>query len=106
MAFHPWKGSGGRRTILVKERGLIADRGAPASPERRGAGQFLVEVVRFELGEDLSGPLHHLTGDAGQPRDMDAVALVRAAGGDLVQEDYIILPLANQDVVVAQLRQS
>ena len=59
----------------------------------------------FQLGQHFAGPLQHLAGHAGQPGDVDAVALVGAAGGDLVQEDDLVLPLADQHVVVAQAGQ-
>ena len=40
--------------------------------------------------------------DAGQPGDVDAVALVGAAGDDPVEEDDLAVPLADRDVGVAQ----
>ena len=38
---------------------------------------------------------------AGEARDLDAVALVGAAGDDLAQEDDLLVPFAHGDVVVA-----
>ncbi len=39
-------------------------------------------------------------GRAGEARDLDAVAFVRAAGDDLAQENDVVAPLAHGDVVV------
>ena len=48
------------------------------------------------------GAVEHRGRHAGQPGDVDAVALVGAAGDDPVQEDDLALALADRDVGVAQ----
>ena len=41
-----------------------------------------------------------LARQSGEPRDLDAVAAIRAARHDLAQEDDVVLPLARRDVEV------
>ena len=43
-------------------------------------------------------------GHAGQPRDLDAVALAGRAGDDAAQEDDVALPLAHRDRAVVDAR--
>ena len=59
-------------------------------------------MLLFQEGEDLAGPVEDRRGDAGQPGDVDAVALVGPAGDDPVQEDDLPLALADGDVGVAE----
>ena len=64
-----------------------------------------VQVLGFELGQDLLGPLVHGPRHAGQPGDVNAVALVGRAGHDLVQEHDVVLPLLHGHVQVPHARQ-
>ena len=72
--------------------------------DRAGGGAGVGAVLLFEEGEDLAGPFEHRGRDAGQARDVDAVALVGAAGDDPVEEDDLPLALADGDVGVAEPR--
>src|SRR5260370_1037486 len=56
----------------------------------------------FQFSENLFAAVEDFGGDAGQAGHVDAIALVGAAGGDLVQEDNVVLPFADQDIIVAQ----
>ena len=58
-------------------------------------------MMNRELGEELAGPLQHHSRDAGQSGDVDAVRPVGAPLDDAVQEDHLVLPLADRDVEVA-----
>ena len=89
--------------LFGKEQRLHVDHRLAAATA--GAGQFAIQMMRFQLIEDLPGPIEHLGRHAGQAGDVDAVALVGAAGGDLVQEDNLLVPFAHQHVVIAQARQ-
>ena len=60
---------------------------------------------RFELGEQRLGSRDDGIGQAGQARDLDAVAPVGAARPHLVQEDDLVVPLAYGDVEVSDGRQ-
>ena len=59
-----------------------------------------VEVFVLQLGEDFLGPFDHFARHAGQPGDVDAVALVGGTGHDLVQKDHLVLPFAHGHVQV------
>jgi len=61
-------------------------------------------VLLLEEREDRAGALEDRGGDAGESRDVDAVALVGAAGDDLVQEDDLAAAFADRDVGVAEPR--
>lgn len=56
--------------------------------------------VKFEVGEDGLGALDDDFRKAGETGDLDAVALVRGTGEDLVEEDDLLVPFSNGDVVV------
>jgi hypothetical protein len=56
--------------------------------------------ARLQLGQDLLGPLVHLRRDAGQPGDVDAVALVGGAVDDLVQEGDVLFPFLDRHVQI------
>ena len=57
-------------------------------------------MLLLQLGQNLLRPLDHLARHAGQPGHVDAVALVGRAVDDLVQEDHLVLPLADRHVQV------
>ena len=57
-------------------------------------------MLCFEPGEDFFGAVVHAAGDAGELGDVDAVALVGGAGDDLMEEDDLVLPFFDGDVVV------
>ena len=61
------------------------------------AGEGLLELVEYRLGA-----LQYGLGDPCQSRDIEAIAPVCGAHGQLVQQDQIALPLARADVVQAQ----
>ena len=61
-------------------------------------------MLLFEELEDLAGSIQNRGGHAGQPGDVDAVALVGAAGHDLVEEDDLALAFPDRDVGVAEPR--
>ena len=58
----------------------------------------------LELRHDLARTRDHLLRQAGEPRDVDAVALVRAAGDDAAEEHDLVLVLAHRDRDVAHAR--
>src|SRR5579884_1627463 len=51
-------------------------------------------MMLLQVGQHLPSPVEHFAGNPGQAGDVDAVALVGAAGGDLVQEDDLLARLA------------
>ena len=65
----------------AEQRELLVLRPAFALGDRGLAGRVL--VVGFEGLQDDLGALDDLARDTGQPRDMDAVALVGGTGDDL-----------------------
>ena len=80
-----WIGQGGEEGALKGTTGLHA-----ADGSGRGGGDSLGDVLAFEKGEDLAGTVEDRRGDAGEAGDVDAVALVRAAGdapGEIVTRD-------------------
>ena len=60
--------------------------------------------LRLEVGQDHARALEDRRRNPRQSRHVDAVALVRGARHDLVQEDDLVAPLAHGDVVVLQPR--
>src|SRR5262249_6043570 len=72
----------------VNEKAALLLHG-PAFPPR--LRQLAVQVMGLELLEDDAGPLQHLARRPSEAGDVDAVALAGAAGGDLVQEDDVLL---------------
>src|SRR5581483_893731 len=66
--------------------------------DRRSAAAH--QLVALERAENLASPLDNRAWKAGQPRDLDSLAAVRAAGHDLPEKDDVVLPLAGRDVVV------
>jgi hypothetical protein len=58
------------------------------------------QLVMLEAGKDVPRAIDHLTGKAREPRDLNAVAAIRAARHDLPQEDDVVLPLARRDMSV------
>ncbi len=62
------------------------------------AGGFLADVVDGELAEEFFGTGEDGFGDAGQTRDVDAVAAVGAAFDDSVQENHLVLPFSYGDI--------
>ena len=67
--------------------------------------QLLVKMMRLELGQHLLSAVEHVGGNAGEAGNVNAIALVRAAGRDLVQKDDVLLPFADELVAVALIRQ-
>ena len=59
-----------------------------------------VELGQLQVAQNLLGARDDLRRQPGQPRDLDAVTLVRAALDDLAQEDDLVVPLAHGDVVI------
>ena len=57
-------------------------------------------MAGFELLEDFFGSRDDVFGEAGESRDLDAVAFFGAAGEDLAEEDDLLVPLLHGDVVV------
>ena len=55
--------------------------------------------------EDLLRPLDDRFWQAGQLADMDTVGTVCPAGDDLVQEDHLVIRLADGDIVITHPRQ-
>src|SRR5262245_47026697 len=58
------------------------------------------ELILLEAAENLPRARHDLGREAGEPRDLDAVAPIRAARDDLPQEHDVVLELARRDVRV------
>ena len=54
----------------------------------------------LKVAQDGLSPLDNWLGHAGQARDVDAIALVRAALDDLMQTHDLFVPLAYGDVEV------
>src|SRR5438093_11813453 len=69
-------------------------------------GAFGGEFALFEVAEDFLGALDDGLRHAGQAGDLDAVAFVRAAFDDSVQEHDLVVPLANGHVEVFEARQA
>ena len=61
-------------------------------------------MLLLEELEDLAGAIENRRRDAGQPGDVDAVALVGAAGHDPVEEDDLAGTFADGDVGVFEPR--
>ena len=59
-----------------------------------------VEFGLFEVREDFLRPGDDRVGESGEARDLDPVALVRAAGHDFPQEDDLVVPFADGDIEV------
>lgn len=57
-------------------------------------------MAGFELLEDFFGSRDDVFGEAGESGDLDAVAFFGAAGEDLAEEDDLLVPLLDGDVVV------
>lgn len=57
-------------------------------------------MAGFELLEDFLGSRDDVFGEAGESRDLDAVAFFGAAGEDLAEEDDLLVPLLHGHVVV------
>src|SRR4051794_28950674 len=90
-------GQGGEEAAGEGPAGLyLADR----SGGGRGSGAGVGAVLLFEEREDLAGAVEDRGGHPREARDVDAVALVGAAGHDLVQEDDLAFALADRDVRV------
>ena len=60
-------------------------------------GQFGI----FEVGQDFPCSLEDGLGETGQPRNLDAVALVGGAGDDFAEEDDVVVPFADCDVAIS-----
>ena len=54
----------------------------------------------LELGQECPRAHDHRGRKPRQPRDLDAVAAIRPAWTDLVEEDDLVVPLAHRDVKV------
>ena len=51
-----------------------------------------IDVLRFQLGEDLASPRGYVTGNTGQFGDVNSVALVGRSRYDFVEKDDFVLP--------------
>jgi hypothetical protein len=71
-----------------------------------GRFAFGGEFGVFEVGEDFLGAFDDRFGDAGEARDLDAVAFVGSALDDFAQENNLVVPFADGDVVVAHARKA
>src|SRR5690606_40077938 len=90
---------------LLEQRQLVSRRRcrrvcAPAAESRARAA-----VRALQLVQDLPGPRNDIGGQARQPADFDAVAAVRTARLQVVQEYDIVSDLAHRDIEVDELRQ-
>ena len=65
-----------------------------------GGFAFGGEFGVFEIGQDFAGAFEDGFGEAGEARDLDAVALVGGAGDDFAEEDDVVVPFADRDVAV------
>src|SRR5437879_306867 len=63
-----------------------------------GVGPQLAGLL--ELGQEGLGPRDHRRREPREPRDLDAVASIGAAGLHLVEEHDLVVPLADRDVEV------
>ena len=64
-----------------------------------------IEMLGFELVQDLFRSLVHFAGDAGESSDMNAIALVRRALDDLMQENDVVVPFFHGHVEVSHSAQ-
>src|SRR5690242_2199807 len=62
-------------------------------------------MLRFKQLEHFTGAVIDGSWDASELRDMNAVAFVRGARDDLMEEHYLIVPFLNGDVEIANARQ-
>ena len=65
---------------------------------------LLVSAAPFGFSrcdENILRAIQNLLRQTGQPRDLDAVALVRAARDDLAQKNDLLVPFAHRDVEIA-----
>ena len=97
------RGSAARLAAAGEQRRAAATPAVADARQRRPAAAR--QLVALEAGQDLLGAGDHRGRQAGQPRHLDAVAAVGAAGDDLAQEDDVVLPLARGDVRVDDARQ-
>jgi len=67
---------------------------------------FGCEFGFFQIAENFLGTFEHSFRDAGQTRDLDAVAFVGAAFDDFAQKNDLIVPFANGGVEVFEARQA
>ena len=63
-----------------------------------------IELILFEIGEDLLGALDNLTRESGQPGDFDTVALARTPWDNLAEEDDPSICFRDGDLVVLNTR--
>ena len=64
---------------------------------RGGAEDFRFSAAGLQATEDFLGATDDLGGQSGEAGDLNAVAAVRRAGDDAVQEDDLVVPLADGD---------
>ena len=97
-----------RRGAVDIDRGEPRERPATAAPRsaaaRAAASSEPSVRAALELAHDLARARDHRARQAGEPRDVDAVALVRAARHDAAQEHDLALVLAHRDRHVAHAR--
>src|SRR5262245_60926663 len=68
-----------------------------ASQRRLAAAR---QLILLERSENVARARNHRRRQPREPRHLDAVAAIRSAGENLVQEDDVVLPLPRRDVII------
>ena len=50
--------------------------------------------------KNILGPIENYLRQAGQPRDLDPVTLIRSTGNDLAQKNDLLVPFADRDIEI------
>src|SRR5205823_13794108 len=85
--------------IVVGGGGRLKQRQLPLRIRRRAAHRRPAaarELVALERAEDLARAIDHGLRQAREPRHLDPVAAIGAAGNDLAQEDDLVLPRSEE----------
>ena len=61
---------------------------------------FRIEFGFFEVVENFSGAGDDRIRQSGEPRDLDAVALIGAAGEDFSEENNLVVPFPDGDIEI------
>ncbi len=99
-----------RRTALFATAEISYNKSSCESPSRmadfrrrlraRTGSPSAFSSAFSRVVEDFLRAVEHGVGQAREPRDLDAVALVRAPGQDLAQEDHLVVPFAHGDIEI------